>query len=297
MTKPLPIAVIVPAWCSEAHLGEALDSVLGQTCLPQEILVVDDGSPGEGAREICEERGDPVQYLRKTNGGPASARNHGVRASRSEWLAFLDADDIWMPDKLALQWAAQEAHPGALLVCSEARLLGGARGGELRRDGQVPALDLPALLTANPIATSSVLLRRSAFEEAGGFCEDPALIAVEDYDLWLAVAALGPLLWIPRPLLEYRVHEASLSSAVRFHGGVNSVLDRAVQRHAPDPAARQAIRRHRATLDRNLAWELLEKGEVRTALRPIFHSLALTPLSWRSWKLVPKALGACFRKT
>jgi glycosyltransferase involved in cell wall biosynthesis len=297
LSGTLPIAVLIPAYRSETFLGEALDSVLAQTQLPSEILVIDDGSPGEGTREICEARGSAVRYLRKENGGPASARNLGVAESSAEWLAFLDADDLWQPNKLERQWAALQAKPEILLICTEARLLGGSREGVLRRGGEKPALDICSLLTANPVVTSSVLLHRSAFEKAAGFCEDGSLIAVEDYDLWLRIAEQGPLLWLPEPLLEYRVHEASLSGAERFHEGVGLVLDRACQRLPAEARYRSAIRRHRATLDRDLAWELLEKGEVVRALKPIFHSLTLTPLSWRSWKLIPKALVASLKRS
>ena len=295
MTDTLPITVVIPAWCSEAFLGEALDSVLAQTRPPGEILVVDDGSPGDETREICAARGEAVRYLRKDNGGPASARNLGVAESRAEWIAFLDADDRWQPEKLERQWAALQAEPEALLICTEARLIGGSREGELRRGGGSPALDLGSLLAANPIVTSSVLLQRRAFEEAKGFCEDPALIAVEDYDLWLRIAEQGPLLWLPAPLVDYRVHASSLSGAERFEKGVARVLDRALERLPDEARFRSAIRRHRAVLARDLAWELLEKGEVVRALRPILQSVTLTPLSWRSWKLLPKALSAPFR--
>ncbi len=295
MTERLPIAVVIPAYCSEEFLEETLASVLQQTRAPEEILVVDDGSPGRAICEICAQSGDSVRYLRQENGGPASARNRGVRESRAPWLAFLDADDLWLPQKLERQWAALQRDPGTLLVCSEACLLGGPREGELRRSGQRPALDLSSLLSANPIATSSVLLSREAFEEAGGYHEDRAFIAVEDYDLWLRIAEQGPLCWLPEPLVQYRVHEASLSGAERFHQGVNRVLDRALERLPADASYRKAIRRHRATLERDWAWELLEKGEVRRALQPIFHSLTLTPLSWPSWKLLPKALSASWK--
>ncbi|RLB45701.1 MAG: hypothetical protein DRI90_28145, partial [Deltaproteobacteria bacterium] len=257
VSAPLPIAVVIPAYRSEEFLGLALDSVLAQTELPSEILVVDDGSPGEATRAICAARSDAVRYLRKDNGGPASARNLGARESSAEWLAFLDADDVWYPEKLERQWAALQNRPEARLVCTQARLLGGSREGELRRAGAAPALDLPSLLSANPIVTSSVLLRRAAFEEAAGFCEDRSLIAVEDYDLWLRVAQQGPLVWIPEPLVGYRIHDASLSGAECFHHGVNLVLDRAIAQLSPEPSYGMPIRRHRATLDRDLAWELL----------------------------------------
>src|SRR6266576_3496761 len=93
------VSVVIPAYNAGAFLGEALDSVLSQTYQPLEVIVVDDGSDDETPQIVADYNGK-VTYLRRSRGGPASARNTGVRAAKGDWIAFLDADDIWMPGLL-----------------------------------------------------------------------------------------------------------------------------------------------------------------------------------------------------
>src|SRR5580700_8639860 len=93
------ISVVIPAYNAARFVGSAIESALAQTSTPLEVLVIDDGSRDDTAA-VVQQYAAPVGLLRQSNGGPASARNHGVRVARGEWIAFLDADDTWLPQKL-----------------------------------------------------------------------------------------------------------------------------------------------------------------------------------------------------
>ena len=112
MPHSIAVSVVIPAYNAAEFLPDSLASVFRQTYQPQEVLIVDDGSEDETSRvaQALEKR---VRYLRKPRGGPASARNLGIRAAQGEWIAFLDADDIWLPDMLCSLAAAMRAAPGS----------------------------------------------------------------------------------------------------------------------------------------------------------------------------------------
>ena len=172
------VSVIIPAYNAANYVVRAVESALAQTHPPAEILVVDDGSKDRTA-EVVAAMAPPVRLIRKENGGPASARNLGAREARGSWLALLDADDWWFPDKLRLQLQTA-AEPGVGMVhCLPDH-----------RDAVVPpVIGFDLLWARNLIINSSVLLRRDAFEELGGFNEARELISVEDYNFWLRFAA------------------------------------------------------------------------------------------------------------
>jgi glycosyltransferase involved in cell wall biosynthesis len=206
MPSPPTISAIIPAYNAAAFIGSAIESALAQTCPPVEIIVVDDGSTDDTA-EVVRQFAEPVRLLTQTNGGPAAARNHAARAASGEWLAFLDADDLWLPQKLEREIAFISDASVAIVHCL-------AEGQEEKL--AIPDdVDFERLWTRNCISNSSVLLRRTAFEQAGGFDEDRSLIGVEDYNLWLRLAAAGwRIVTCREALWRYTPAPNSLSSQV-----------------------------------------------------------------------------------
>ncbi len=168
---PDTISVIIPAYNAAPHIARAIESALTQTHAPLEVLVIDDGSKDRTA-EAVEAFGAPVRLVRKTNGGPASARNLGAGMARGTWLALLDADDWWFPGKLEAQLGFARAPEVGLVHCLP----------DHRDEVVPPILTFADLWNRNCIINSSVLIRRSAFEEVGGFDEARDLISVEDYN-------------------------------------------------------------------------------------------------------------------
>ena len=205
------VAVIIPVYNGERFIQRAVDSVLKQTYPVSEIIVVDDGSK-DPTREIVEkEYGDRVTLIRQQNGGPAKARNAGLRVATSEFIAFLDADDWWEPAKLETQLRVLLEHPEAV---------GNYTGLRVMTDDGVHLIDLkpvdhttlwPTLRWCNPgIPPSSVLLRRSALDQLErGF--DERQMGSEDWNLWFRLVARGSFCVCPEPLTDYRSSSGGLS--------------------------------------------------------------------------------------
>lgn len=209
------VSVIIPTYNRAAYIAEAIRSVQAQSHPNVEIIVADDGSTDNTA-EVVARFGDAVTYVRLPHRGqPAATRNGGLRVARGEFIAFLDSDDLFFPDKLATQLAGFEAHPEARLVYSNAYFF--------RDDPSQPtvhALDgLPSpsghvfedLLRGNFLAPQAVLMRRACLEEVGVFDENPDFFAVEDYDLFLRVAAMFPVIYVPGDVAAMRRHSQSIS--------------------------------------------------------------------------------------
>ena len=175
-------AVVIPAYLAAATLPYALDSIVAQTLPARQVVVVDDGSPdgNELAAIVARYRG-AVQLVRQSNAGPASARNTGVRATSTPWVAFLDADDTWLAHKMQVQMPLAQDPQAALLH-------GGARSDRLALPAE---MDFEALWRRNRICTSMTVVRREVFDAMGGFFEARELIGAEDYSLWLRIAHAG----------------------------------------------------------------------------------------------------------
>ncbi len=172
------VSVIVPAYNAQATLAAALRSALQQSLIPLEVLVVDDGS-ADGTAAVAETFGSKVRLIRQPNGGPGSARNTGIRAARGNWIGLLDADDTWLPTKLERQLALDDDARIGIIACLS------------DKPGQAcpPEIGFDQLWNNNLLVNSTVLLRRAAWEAAGSYDEARALISVEDYNLWLRIAA------------------------------------------------------------------------------------------------------------
>lgn len=205
---------MIPTYNAAVFLSRAVQSVNAQTCRDFEIIIVDDGSDDETSAVAAQFSN--CRYFRIPHSGlPAVSRNFGVNQVQSEFIAFLDADDEWAPDKLQVQSQILETHSGIGLVCSNAFLVKNDdpdnRALYLKpgqgRTGKV----LKELVKDNFIITSTVLMRTDLFRSAGGFSEEPILRALEDYDLWLRVSDAAAIHYVEKPLAFYRYSPSSLS--------------------------------------------------------------------------------------
>jgi cellulose synthase/poly-beta-1,6-N-acetylglucosamine synthase-like glycosyltransferase len=199
---PVTVSVVIPAYNAAATIAAAIESVLAQTRPPEEIIVVDDGSKDETSA-VVERFGPIVRLLRQANAGCGQARNTGAREARGTWLAFLDADDLWLPTKLERQMPETADPRIAVVVCRK-----------YSKDGQLLGrrFAFDDLWTRNDAIVSSSLVRRSAFEQAGGFWK---LRACEDYHLWLRLTGGGwDMANVPEDLVVYMPTAQSLSRQV-----------------------------------------------------------------------------------
>jgi glycosyltransferase involved in cell wall biosynthesis len=215
------ISVIIPVFNGVEFVARSIQSALAQTHQPDEIIVVDDGSVDE-TQAMLADYSDRIKLIKlATNYGVSNARNVGIRASSGTLLAFLDADDIWREDKLALQVAALAAHPNAGFCCSDFRVLnrhqgrmvshlGSYRHPELALDAVSSVPPLRTLLRFNFVGTSTVLMRRSVAREVGWFSTQ--LPQAEDYDYWLRCAQATQFLVLSPPLVDKITHAANLTN-------------------------------------------------------------------------------------
>jgi glycosyltransferase involved in cell wall biosynthesis len=205
------VTVVIPVYNGERFIQRAVNSILKQTYPVSQIIVVDDGSK-DRTRDIVEtDYAEQVTLLCQQNGGPAKARNAGLRIATGEFIAFLDADDWWEPEKLTTQIRELQKHPEAV---------GNYTGLRVMSDEGVHLIDLkpvdhttlwPTLRWCNPgIPPSSVLLRRSALDRLErGF--DERQMGSEDWNLWFRLIAMGSFCVCPQPLTDYRSSAGGLS--------------------------------------------------------------------------------------
>lgn len=200
------ISAVIPAYNAARFIRRAINSVLAQTRPVGEVLVVDDGSC-DGTADLVEEYGRPVRVIRQANAGPSAARNNGARVAAGEWIAFLDADDAWLPQKLERQ--------SPLLDCSDVGAAHCHTVNMAPRFSYEGPLTFETLWQQNRIGTSTTIVRKAAWEALGGFDEDSRLIGIEDYNFWLRMLAAGwRIACCPEELSEYTPAADSLSTRI-----------------------------------------------------------------------------------
>ncbi len=234
------ISVIIPTHNRVHSIGRAVESVLQQTLPATEIIIVDDGSTDNTAA-LIRKRFPGCCYLHQQNQGVSSARNRGIAAATGEWLAFLDSDDEWMPEKLAMQTAALKHNPDIHLChTEEIWIRNGKRVNPMKKHAKKGGWIFQHCLPLCAISPSSVIIHRSLFEAVGLF--DETLPACEDYDLWLRICAFYPTLFVEQPqIIKYGGHEDQLS---RRHWGMDrfriQALEKIIAHPELPPADRQA---------------------------------------------------------
>jgi len=199
------VSVVIPTWNRSVLLEQAIRSALNQTHPPQEVLVCDDGST-DGSEQVVRSFNDNrlIWLPGERSGRPAIPRNRGISASRGEWIAFLDDDDCWLPNKIELQLERLQAS-GCFASCTDAFRCfpdEGRQGCLLGYETDTICFD--DLLDENRIICSSVLVSSVAVKMAGGFPEALPLRVIEDYALWLRLLTMSDFAVVAQPLLEYR---------------------------------------------------------------------------------------------
>jgi glycosyltransferase involved in cell wall biosynthesis len=241
MSPSRRVSVVVPCYNGERYIGATLDAVLAQAGAELEVIVVDDGSR-DGSAALVEHHYPQVRLIRRANAGVAAARNSGIEAATGDWVAFCDADDIWLPGKLQAQFAAMEAVPGCRMSYTawhvwpsaeprptDALLteLAAAAGDEARWRGATGWL-YPELLLDCVVWTSTVLMQRSLLAEIGGFPTD--LRIGEDYDLWLRASRVTRIERVARPFALYRQHPQSITRSAPSANYKGRVIQSAIDR-------------------------------------------------------------------
>jgi|TARA_Y100000814_G_scaffold254252_1_gene202175 glycosyltransferase involved in cell wall biosynthesis len=206
----LKISVIIPTFNRKHTLQRAIDSVLAQTFKPYEIIIVDDGSK-DGTKEWLLQNYPSVQYIHQPNNGVSSARNKGIQISQGSWIALLDSDDEWMPEKLEYQSRFLEMNrDSSFCHTNEIWIRNGVRVNQMKKHKKYGGDIFKHCLDICRISPSSSIIKKDVFEEVGAF--DESLTVCEDYDLWLRVTAKFNILFLDEPLIKkYGGHLDQLS--------------------------------------------------------------------------------------
>jgi glycosyltransferase involved in cell wall biosynthesis len=205
----MSVSVVIPAYNAASYIRAAIESVLAQTRLADEIIVVDDGSTDDTA-SIVNSYAPRIRLICQQNQGPSMARNAGVQAASSEFIAFLDADDQWLPHKTATQLEAIRSTPGAVLCYTSLLMDHPDRSQTIHAATRTGALTAHFRLGNPGILPSCVMLSRAAFLQAGGF--PPHLTIGEDWALWLRLITLGSFCVVDEPLTRYCVSNTGISA-------------------------------------------------------------------------------------
>jgi len=208
--KRLEISAIIPTYNRRNLLKRALTSVLNQTRPPQQIIVIDDGSEDDTAKLVQHEFPD-IEYIYQRNAGVSAARNRGIQAARYPWIAFLDSDDEWLPDKLEEQQAALAMNPFCCIChTDEIWIRKGRRVNPKDKHRKYGGYIFERCLPLCVISPSAVLIHRELFEQYGQF--DEKMPAGEDYDMWLRICAIEQVLYVEKKLvIKYGGHADQLS--------------------------------------------------------------------------------------
>jgi glycosyltransferase involved in cell wall biosynthesis len=291
VTSPRPgdelVSVIIPSYNMARFLPQAVDSVLAQTYKNIEIQIIDDGSKDNTPDVIRRWDGNPrVRVHRQVNGGLSHARNQGIALTRGDFVALLDADDIWLPQKLALQMPLFRGRPEVGVVYSdyvrmdeEGKPL--PNGPTRMHRGRISG----PLLIENFVPASTALVRRACFERCGGF--DVALRTGEDYEMWLRLSAHFQFEFVPEATMRYRTggwqmstdYRGRYETAIRVMQGF---LDR-----NPGTVDRGAVRSAWAHTYTGRGNVTLWRGhDRRRALRDYFKALSFRPGYWPAWRAI-----------
>lgn len=291
----LRVAAVIPVYYAQ-YVAEALDSVFAQSRRPDEVIVVDDGSPDQSALErVLAPYRDRITLIRQRNQGWPAARNAAHAATDADLIAMLDADDVWLPDFLREQLAVFSDQPDVDLVYGNGLITGqSSLTGRPFMDAcpSVGSVTFENLISQRcTVLLSSVVARRRALIDAGGFATDIARGA--DFDMWLRMARKGARFTYHRKVLVlYRIHEANISgSDLNQVERPLRILERLVTTTALSPReshlAHERIRYLRGDLAREQGKELLRVGNYEAARREFTRARRVIS----DWRLRITVLG------
>jgi len=210
LNKSFEISTIIPTYNRKHTLGRAIDSVYDQSYNVNEIILVDDGS-NDGTKEWINQQYPKINFISQSNSGVSSARNCGIKEAKFNWIALLDSDDEWLPDKIQKQVEYLESNPDYLCChTNEIWIRNGRRVNQMKKHKKFGGNIFFNSLDMCRISPSSILFHKSILDQTGYFDERFAIC--EDYDLWLRISAKFPILFLDIPLIKkYGGHKDQLS--------------------------------------------------------------------------------------
>ena len=270
------VSVIIPSYNDRPFLSMALDSIKKQTFEDYEIIVVDDGSTDGTAEWLAQSNNPKLRILRQPNQGPSSARNLGITHAKGEYIAFLDADDLWHPTKLEKQVHCLDSFPQAGLV--NAGVIKIDSQGNQNKGSHLPEQsnsDWPNIAVENSIPCGSVpLVRKNCFKQLGGF--DSQLKSAEDWEMWIRIAEKFEIKTVQEYLVYYRIYSGSSSHNLQLHlEGRIAVIERTFSRLPESLVKLKSTALGRAYL--SVAWRTLMTDDYETGLALRYQAICHNP--------------------
>jgi glycosyltransferase involved in cell wall biosynthesis len=287
--KPI-ISVIIPTYNRGEYICETIESVFEQTYKDFEIIIVDDGSTDD-TRQLIEPYLSRIKYIYQENAGVSAARNTGIIASESEYVAFLDSDDLWLTNKLKLQMEFLDSNPQLGMVYADACMFSNdqiiySSFLKLKKFTSYGYI-FGNLIKEDFIITSTVLVRREVFKDVGTF--DESLSVAEDYDMWLRIARKYQIGLINECLVKYRKHNTNISSlkSITYPDMEIRVLKKHEVSEYPDQDyIKQCIKKRMAELYFSHGYVALEQENNKMARADFFRSLVYGRLKLRTIFLI-----------
>ena len=277
------VSAVITAFNAEKHIFETLTSVCGQSYKPMEVIVVDDGST-DGTADIVRTHFPSVRYIYQANAGQPAARNTGIRCSGGEYIAFIDSDDLWFPDKIARQISQLTETKTAWCYCDCVYFLETPEHTLYRFSAQVRPRQgqaLEPLLLGNFICSPTPVVRQDLLIDAGLW--DEGVLIAEDWNMWLRLAARFPVAYVDEPLAAYRVHANSMMRTASIPQLLEANL--AVLSNGLKLSHKGTDRRFIAKTHANIYFKVgltyLKNGKENTGRRMIFKALQNDPTQYR----------------
>ncbi|WP_427978826.1 glycosyltransferase family 2 protein [Agarivorans sp.] len=288
------VSVIIPAYNSASFIHKAIDSVLAQSFDDYEIIVVNDGS-SDNTVECLAPYAECLQLITQSNAGASKARNTGLQAAKGEFVAFLDADDLWRPYKLEQQVAAMRTCENWVACYTETSYKADEEtlSQQVEQQSKRVTKDLQQVFLHPYLVTSSFMVRREVLNQVGYFDED--LKTAEDIDLYLRIAEQGPIGLLQTSLVWKADIEGSLGSLLSSYQDNLTVVDRFLQRQPASELQWQVLAKQvKAKIYLSWGKDLLWNQQAAKAFKVLFLSLRLRcrpQTAWLMLKAVLKMLG------
>jgi len=283
------VSVIIPAFNAAAFLKEAIDSILQQTYKDIEIIVVDDGST-DNTRSIVESFGDRIIYIHQQNSGHAIARNTGLKRATGRYFAFLDSDDVWLPEKIKRQVKILEANADAGIVhCDIVKV--DLEGNEIkkypRKIKYFHGNMFPYILTRRGhIATSSAIFKKECIERCGYLDETVREWGSEDREFWLRLCKHFKVEYIDKPLVKYRLRSKSLSRSRDLSNVIKGrcwAVDKSLKYFEPFYYAWYLKRTAYNAIFKEIAYESLLDLDFKESMRYYVKTILIWPFDRSPW--------------
>jgi len=284
------VSIVTPAYNAQATVGETIESVLSQTFTNFELIVVDDGSMDDTANVVHQFEDKRIKYLYQTHKERSEARNNGIKNAKGKYIAFLDADDTWLPEKLEKQMELFEVDPNLGLVYSDLYLCEGifpqkitlySRIRKLYR-GYVP---LRTMLEEGFIQSATPIVKREVFDKVGNF--DSNLIPLEDYDMWMRIVAKYSIDFVDQPLAYYRIHSNRTSWKIMpeiLFESTHKLIDKIETNFLSEGLlTTNDIIKGRSRIYYDYALGIMSRGEFAESKKSYMRSLRIYPYSIKTY--------------